>query len=181
MAPNFTLPGSDGKKYTLSDFKGKVVVLEWLNHECPIDSKEYSGGEKGNLPTLQREAQAKGVVWLSIISSGRGQQGYVDAAGANADIATYGASPTAVLLDPDGMVGHFFEAKTTPHMFIIDKDGIVVYQGALESENPVVVADMTQSEPYFKNALAEVLAGKKVAESETRPYGCAVKYVYNKP
>ncbi|HVU38366.1 MAG TPA: redoxin family protein [Opitutales bacterium] len=174
-APDFSLPGNDGKTYKLSDFKGKVVVLEWLNHLCPIDSQHYVGDEKGNMQTLQRFAKDRGVIWLSVISSAKGQQGYVDAKGATEDIAKFKAAPLAVLLDPDGKVGHRYDAKTTPHMFIINKDGLVVYQGGInDGDRPA--ADIPKAKPYFKNALEEVLAGKPVTLSDTKPYGCSVKY-----
>ncbi len=175
-APDFSLPGNDGKTYKLSDFKGKIIVLEWLNHECPIDSKHYVGGAKGNMQTLQRYAKDKGVIWFSVISSGKGQQGYEDAKGATADVAKFDAAPLAVLLDPDGKVGHLFDAKTTPHMFIINQAGEVVYQGGIDDRDPPTPADIPKSKPYFKNALDEVLAGKKVTISDTKPYGCSVKY-----
>lgn len=174
-APDFSLPGNDSKTYKLSDFKGKIVVLEWLNHECPIDAQHYVGGEKAYLPTLQRAAKGQGVAWFSIISSAKGQQGYVDAKGATADLASFKASPLAVLLDAEGKVGHLYDAKTTPHLFIINKDGLVVYQGGInDGDRPA--ADIPLAKPYFKNALDEVLAGKKVTLSDTRPYGCSVKY-----
>jgi hypothetical protein len=175
-APDFSLSANDGKTYKLSDLKGKVVVLEWLNHLCPIDSKHYVGGAKGNMQTLQRTYTAKGVVWFSVISSAPGYEGYVDAAEANADLATFKAAPTAVLFDPTGKVGHQFDAKTTPHMFIINKDGILVYQGGIDSTNPPTVEAIAQSDPYFKKALDEVLAGKPVTRSDTKPYGCGIKY-----
>jgi len=113
------------------------------------------------MQTLQRYAKDKNVIWFSIISSAKGEQGYVDAKGATADLATYQAAPVAVLLDPDGKVGHLFDAKTTPHMFIINQDGLVVYQGGIDDQDPPTPADIPKSQPYFKNALDEVLAGKK--------------------
>lgn len=175
MAPEFSLSGNDGKAHKLSDYKGKIVVLEWLNHDCPIDAQHYVGGAAANMPSLQRYAQDKGVVWLSIISSAKGQQGYVDAQGATADLAKYKASPTLVLLDSEGKVGHLFDAKTTPHMFIINKDGLVVYQGGID-DGSRPAPEIPLAKPHFKNALDEVLTGKKVTLSDTKPYGCSVKY-----
>ncbi len=153
-APNFSLPGDDGKTCQLSDFKGKIVVLEWLNHECPIDSKHYVGGEKGNLQTLQRFAKDQGVIWFSVISSAPGQQGYVDATGATKDVAAFQAAPLAVLLDPNGKVGHLYDAKTTPHLFIINQDGKLVYQGGIDDADPATPADIPKSKPFSKTPLS---------------------------
>jgi peroxiredoxin len=172
-APSFSLPGSDGKTYSLADCKGKVVVLEWFNHQCPIDSIQY---QANNLQNLQKQYTGKGVVWFSVLSSAPGKQGYTDAAGANSQLTEYNASPTAVLLDPTGKVGHLYAAKTTPHLFIIGPNGVIVYQGAIDSQLPSSVADVAASDPWFKNALDATLAGQPVAKGTTKPYGCSIKY-----
>jgi peroxiredoxin len=175
-APDFTLKGSDGKTYNLSDYKGQVVVLEWLNHQCPIDAQQYASG---NMQAVQKEAKDKGVVWLSIISSAPGNQGYVTPAQANEEEISFKAVPTAILLDADGKVGHLYDAKTTPHMFLINKDGVVVYQGAMDSKTPHSPADVASAEPWLKNAMAATLAGQPVANGTTKPYGCSIKYANN--
>ncbi|MGA2052674.1 MAG: redoxin family protein [Opitutales bacterium] len=172
-APDFTLQGSDGKTYKLSDFKGQVVVLEWLNHECPIDSQQYAAG---NMQAVQKEAKGKDVVWFSIISSAPGEQGYVTPAQANEDEISFKAVPTAVLLDPSGTVGHLYGAKTTPHMFLINKDGVLVYQGAMDSITPRSPADVAKADPWFKNAMEATVAGQPVANGTTKSYGCSIKY-----
>lgn len=172
-APTFSLPGSDGKTHALSDYKGKTVVLEWTNDQCPFVKKHYSGG---NMQSLQKDAAAKGVTWLSIISSAPGKQGHVDAKRATELSKERGASPTVVLLDEKGEVGQLFEAKTTPHMFIVDAQGKLVYAGGIDDTPTADPADIKTAKPYVKTALAEVLAGKPVTTAVTKPYGCGVKY-----
>jgi peroxiredoxin len=171
-APDFTLPGADGKTYSLSAQKGKYVVLEWTNHDCPFVKKHYSG----NMQALQKDAADKGVVWLSVISSAPGKQGHVDAARATALTESRGAAPTAVLLDPSGEVGRKYDAKTTPHMFVVAPDGTLVYMGGIDSIPSSDVADIAKATPYVKVALAEAMAGKPVSNASTKPYGCSVKY-----
>jgi len=172
-APDFTLKGNDGRTYTLSDYKGQVVALEWLNHLCPIDSQQYAGG---NMQAVQKEAKGLGVVWFSIISSAPGNEGYVTPAEATADGIRFKAVPTAILLDPTGQVGHLYAAKTTPHMFLINKDGVLVYQGAMDSITPRSPEDVQRADPWFKNAMEAVVAGKPVANGTTKSYGCSIKY-----
>lgn len=172
-APDFSLADSHGKTRTLSSFKGKFVVLEWTNHKCPFVEKHYGSG---NLQSLQKEATGKGVVWLSVISSAPGKQGHVSAAQANELTAARDAVPTAVLLDPSGDVGRRYEAKTTPHLFIIAPDGTLIYKGGIDSVPSADPADIAKAKPYVKTALSEALAGKPVSEPVTRPYGCSVKY-----
>ena len=172
-APAFSLPGADGKTYSLADFKGKYVVLEWTNHDCPFVKKHYGSG---NMQSQQKELTGKGAVWLSIVSSAPGKQGHVDAAKANDLTKSRGAAPTAVLLDPSGDVGHKYEAKTTPHMYIVAPDGKLIYMGGIDSIPSSDAGDIAQATPYVKVALAEAMSGKPVTNASTKPYGCSVKY-----
>ena len=172
-APEFTLTDSKGTSHKLSDFRGKLVVLEWLNHECPFVKKHYSGGD---MQKLQQEYTAKGVVWLSIISSAPGKQGHRTGPQAEADTADKKASPTAVLLDPSGEVGKKYDAKTTPEMFVLDKEGKVLYAGAIDSIKSTDSADIAKAENHVRAALDAALAGKPVPTPQTKPYGCSVKY-----
>lgn len=172
-APEFTAIDSNGQTHKLSDLKGKTVVLEWTNDGCPYVGKHY---RSGNMQALQKEAAAKGIVWLSVISSAKGEQGYVDGNAANKLTADRGAAPAAVLLDPAGTIGHAYGAKTTPHMYVIDKDGRLVYNGAIDDKPTANVADIPTARSYLKEALAAVADGKPVAVATTRAYGCSVKY-----
>ena len=138
-APDFSAVDSNGKTVKLSDFHGKTVVLEWTNDGCPYVKKHYGSG---NMQSLQKDADAKGIVWLTVVSSAPGKQGYVDGAGANGLTKSRGAAPAAVLLDPDGAVGHLYDARTTPHMFIVDKDGTLVYMGGIDDKATTEVADI---------------------------------------
>ena len=172
-APEFTLTDSKGTSHNLSDFRGKLVVLEWLNHECPFVKKHYSGGD---MQKLQKEYIDKGVVWLSIISSAPGKQGHRTGPQADADTKDKNASPTAVLLDPAGTVGQKYGAKTTPEMFVIDQEGKVIYAGAIDSIKSTDSADIAKAENHVRQALDAALAGKPVPTAKTAPYGCSVKY-----
>ncbi len=172
-APNFTAKTSTGQTVSLSDYKGKVVVLEWTNHECPFVVKHYS---TGNMQKLQQEAKAKGVVWFSVVSSAPGQQGFVTAEQANAVVKEKKATPTAVLLDPDGTLGKLYGARTTPHMFVIDKAGQLQYMGAIDDAPSLANQDVTQANNYVRAAIGQIMAGQKVTTSTTQPYGCSVKY-----
>ncbi len=172
-APDFTLTDSRGQTVSLSDHKGKLVVLEWTNHECPFVRKHYGSG---NMQALQRDYTAKGVVWLSIVSSAPGKQGHVTGEQAEELNKTRKAAPTAVLLDPTGKVGQSYGAKTTPHMYIIDKDGILRYAGGIDDIKSTDQADIKTARNYVAQALDELLAGKPVSEPATAPYGCGVKY-----
>ncbi len=172
-APDFTLTDSAGKSISLSSFKGKYVVLEWTNHECPFVVKHY---KSGNMQAQQKELTGKGAVWLSIISSAPGKQGQVDGAQADKLTGARGAAPTAVLLDPSGEAGRKYDAKTTPHLFIVAPDGKLIYMGGIDSVASSDAEDIAQATPYVKVALSEAMAGKPVTNSSTRPYGCAVKY-----
>jgi peroxiredoxin len=173
VAPDFTLTDSKGTSHKLSDFRGKLVVLEWLNHECPFVKKHYSGG---NMQKLQQEYTAKGVVWLSIISSAPGKQGHRTGPQAEADTKDKNAAPTAVLLDPSGEVGKKYDAKTTPEMFVLDKEGKILYAGAIDSIKSTDSADIAKAENHVRAALDAALAGQPVPTPKTTPYGCSVKY-----
>ncbi len=172
-APDFTLKGSDGKDYKLSQFKGKTVILEWFNNDCPYVKKHY---DSKNMQNIQKEQTGKGAVWLAIISSVKGKEGYVDAAGANKLIADRGMAVTALLLDDTGKVGKQYGAKTTPHMFIIDKDGKVVYQGAIDDRPSASVKSLDGAMNYVTAAMTSIQKGEPVKTASTTPYGCSVKY-----
>ena len=172
-APDFTLTDSNGKAQTLSQYRGKTIVLEWNNPGCPFVHKHY---ESGNIPGQQAKATASGVVWLTINSGAAGKQGHLDGAGANAFVAQYHASPTAYLLDGDGQVGRLYGAKTTPHVFVIDRAGTLRYMGGIDSIASTDKEDIAKSTQYVPQALAELAAGKPVSVSTSQPYGCGVKY-----
>lgn len=172
-APDFKLQGADGKLHALSDYKGHIVVLEWFNPDCPFVKKHYNSK---NMQTLQKRYTEKGVVWLAINSSAKGKQGYCTAEVANKVVKERGATPTAFLLDHDGAVGHLYGAKTTPHMFIIDKQGVLIYQGAIDDKPSTKLQDVKAAHNYVAEILDELLAGKKVSPKATQPYGCSVKY-----
>jgi peroxiredoxin len=174
QAPAFTLVDSNGQTRSLGDFKGKTVVLEWWNYECPFVGKHYGSG---NMQKLQKQWTDKGVVWLTVNSSAAGKQGHVDGAQANQLMKEKGGAPTAVLLDPDGTMGRAYGAKTTPHMFVIDAKGRVVYAGGIDDKPSTDVADIATATNYVEAALEEVTAGRPVAVATSRPYGCSVKYV----
>lgn len=174
-APNFTLPGLNPKSrdVSLSDFKGKIVVLEWLNHGCPFVGKHY---DSGNMPSLQKKYTGKNVIWLSIVSSAPGKQGHVDREDAIRVKRANKSAATDILLDPTGKVGKLYSAKTTPHMYIIDKEGILVYQGAIDDKADTDLSSIASAKNYVASALEEIMAGKKVTAHTTKAYGCSVKY-----
>jgi peroxiredoxin len=172
-APDFTLTDASGKPVALSSFKGKTVVLEWTNQDCPYVRKHYGSG---NMQALQKTAADQGVVWVSISSSAPGLQGYVTAADAQRLTAERKAAPSAFLLDPDGKVGRLYDARTTPQMFVIDKDGKLAYMGAIDDKPSANVADIPGARNYVTEALTAVAAGQPVKLASTRPYGCSVKY-----
>jgi len=173
VAPDFKGVDSNGVEHSLSEYRGKFVVLEWANKGCPYEQKHYLSG---NMESLQKQWTGKGVVWLSIISSAPGQQGYVSPAEENDYLKTMKASPTAALLDPKGAIGHLYDAKTTPHMFVIDPTGKIVYQGAIDDKPTPDQADLKTADNYLSDALNAAMAGKPVAVAVTKPYGCSVKY-----
>lgn len=172
-APDFTGTDSNGKTHKLSDYHGKYVVLEWTNNGCPYTQKHYNSG---NMQALQKEWTAKGVVWLTVLSSAPGEQGYMTAAQENSYMSKEKSSPTAALLDPTGAIGHEYSAKTTPHMFVIDPSGKLIYDGAIDDHATTDLSDVKVSKNYVSAALTEAMAGQPVAVSYTRPYGCSVKY-----
>jgi peroxiredoxin len=172
-APDFSLVDSHGKTRSLAEFSGRPVVLEWWNYQCPFVGKHYGGG---NMQKLQHEWTGKGVVWLTVSSSAAGKQGYVDGARADAIMKEKGGAPTAILLDHDGKVGRAYGAKTTPHMFVIDKNGTLVYAGGIDDKPSTDAADLSGATNYVAAALGELLAGKAVSAKASQPYGCSVKY-----
>ncbi len=172
-APAFTAPDTTGGAVALPALRGKVVVLEWTNDGCPFVGKWYRSGA---MQALQREAASKGAVWVSVISSAPGEQGYVDAAGANALTQSRNAAPAHVVLDPDGRIGHLYKAETTPHIFIIRPDGALGYMGGADSISSTKVEDLARATPYAKQALEAIAAGGDAPNAVTRPYGCTVKY-----
>ena len=172
-APLFTAPATNGTPVSLASYKGKIVVLEWTNHECPYVRKHY---ETGNMQALQREATGQGVVWLTLISSAKGEQGYVTAAQADDLTASRKAAPTAVLLDEPGVVGRMYGATNTPHMYVITKDGVLAYAGAIDDKPTTRRSDVESAQNYVRPALAAVAAGQPVKTPVTRAYGCTIKY-----
>jgi peroxiredoxin len=172
-APAFTLTDSQGKTHSLKDFAGKTVVLEWTNNECPFVKKHYDGK---NMQAQQGEAKDGGVVWLVLNSSASGKQGHVTAEQANAIQAKWGARQAAYLFDTPGTVGRAYGAKTTPHMYVIDGQGILRYNGAIDSNPSSDPKDIPGATQYVRAALADLMAGKAVATPTTRPYGCSIKY-----
>jgi peroxiredoxin len=172
-APDFVLTDTNGKTHHLSDYKGKYVVLEWYQPDCPFVRKHYNSG---NMQALQKEYVSKGVVWLSIDSSAAGQEGNYPPDRLNQIATKTGSIRTALLLDADGKVGHLYGAKTTPDMYIINPQGILVYQGAIDDKPSTELGDVRTAKNYVKTALNAVMAGQSVATASTRPYGCSVKY-----
>ena len=172
-APAFVAADVNGKPVRLSDFKGKTVVLEWNNPECPFVKKHYGSG---NMQKTQATATKDGVVWLSINSGAPGKQGHMSGDEAKAVLAKSGARPTAYLLDPRGVVGKAYDAKTTPHMYIVNKAGILVYEGGIDDKPTPRPADISGARNHVLAALSEIKAGKAVSVPTSRPYGCNVKY-----
>jgi peroxiredoxin len=172
-APGFTVSATTGSPVSLSSYKGKVVVLEWTNHDCPYVRKHY---ESGNMQGLQREATGQGVVWLTVISSSEGTQGYVTPPQADELTTSRKAAPTAVLLDTKGVAGKLYGATNTPHMYVVDKVGMLVYAGAIDDRPTSRRADVPGATNYVRAALDAVAAGQPVKTPVTRAYGCTVKY-----
>lgn len=172
-APAFTGVDSTGKTWSLDDLAGQPVILEWTNHDCPYVKKHY---DAGNMQALQREAADDGYVWLSVISSAPGKQGHVNADKADALTAERDAAPTAVILDSDGSIGRAYGARTTPHMYLIDQAGALVYMGGIDDRATTDPADIPGAANYVRLAMAELGAGEPISQSVTRPYGCSVKY-----
>ena len=172
-APDFSAPDQDGQTRSLADYRGKVVVLEWTNHDCPFVKKHYGSS---NMQALQREAAAKGIVWLSIVSSPPGEQGHVTPDQAKTLTSERGAAPAAVLLDPQSRIARAYAATTTPHMYVIDGQGVLRYMGGIDSIASNRAEDVAKAEPLAKNAMLAVAEGRPVAQPVTRNYGCAIKY-----
>jgi hypothetical protein len=173
VAPVFTLENQLGGKISLSDFKGKIVVLEWFNHECPFVKKHY---RSNNMQRLQKKYLEKGVIWLIINSSAPGKQGHLNLENGKKILEENNAAPSALLFDADGKVGVAYGAKTTPHMFIVDSAGNLRYKGAIDNVKSTREGDIEGAKNYVTQALDQLLNGKEVSESSTEPYGCSVKY-----
>ena len=172
-APTFTATAADGSSISLAGLRGKTVVLEWTNHDCPFVKKHY---ESGNIQTLQKDAAAKGYVWLQVISSAPGKQGHVDGATAIRLNKERGATPANTLLDPEGKLGRLYGAQTSPHLFIIDPAGTLLYKGGIDSIPSAKKEDLTKADNYVRLAFADLAAGRKIAQASTQPYGCSIKY-----
>jgi alkyl hydroperoxide reductase subunit AhpC len=172
-APDFTALDSHGNSVQLHAYQGKTVVLEWTNADCPYTRKHYTSG---NMQSVQGLAQQNGVVWLTVISSAPGKQGFVNGPAANALTQSRKAVPTAVLLDPSGAVARLYAAKTTPHLFVIDKNGALQYMGGMDSIATTDEADIPRAQPYLKEAMLAVVQGNPVPHPVTKPYGCSIKY-----
>jgi peroxiredoxin len=172
-APDFSLTDSKGKTQSVSQYKGKYVVLEWFNPECPFVKKHYGSG---NMQKLQEEFTGKGVVWLTLDSNAPGLEGNLTAEQANAKMTEWKTKQSALVLDPDGKAGRSYGAKNTPHMFVINPEGKIVYEGAIDSKATPNPSDIANSTNYVKVALEESMGGKTVSNANTKPYGCSVKY-----
>jgi AhpC/TSA family len=172
-APAFSAKDTYGRTYRLADLRDRWVVLEWHNQGCPYVRKHY---DSGNMQKLQKTWTEKGVIWLTVISSAPGMQGHVTTEEANSYVKTSKASPTAILLDPSGELGHLYEALTTPHMYVINPRGVLIYNGAIDNTPSTELSDVADAVNYVSAALAEAMAGKPVAIPTSRPYGCSVKY-----
>ncbi|MDB5490787.1 MAG: thioredoxin family protein [Micavibrio sp.] len=172
-APNFEATDSTGKTHKLSDLRGRIVVLEWTNDQCPYVRKFYDAGA---MQKMQQDATGKGIVWLSVVSSAKGKEGYTEADAANRDIAQFKSRETGRLLDPTGALGHMYGATSTPHMFVIDKAGVLAYSGAMDDQPSVSPSTLRDAKNYVLAAIDELSANRPVAIATSKPYGCAVKY-----
>ncbi|MFV3073320.1 thioredoxin family protein [Niveispirillum fermenti] len=172
-APAFTVTNVDGASVNLADYKGKLVVLEWTNHGCPFVRKHY---DSGNMQALQKEATDQDIVWLAVISSAPGEQGHLSPADAKARMQEERWAASTILLDPEGTMGRAYDAKTTPHMYIIGTDGTLLYNGAIDDKPTAKQEDIKGARNHVREALAEIRAGKPVSMASTKPYGCNVKY-----
>lgn len=172
-APAFSATDTTGRTWSLKDLSGEGMILEWTNHDCPYVQKHYGSG---NMQSLQQEARDGGYAWLSVISSAPGKQGHVTAAQADELTRDRGALPTAVVLDDDGTMGRAYGAQTTPHLYVIDGAGTLVYMGGIDDRATTNPADVVGATNYVRLALGDLAAGRPVASAATRPYGCSVKY-----
>ena len=175
-APEFSAVDTAGKSHKLSDFKGKLVVLEWTNPGCPFVRKHYSGDAAGNMQSLQKEFTGKGVVWLAINSTEASSSDYLAPAKLASWVGEKQAQPTATLMDESGKIGQLYSAKTTPHMYIISPQGVLVYAGAIDSVPSAKVDDIKTATNYVRQGLNEALGGKSISMANTKAYGCSVKY-----
>ena len=176
IAPNFTLINQDNETINLSSFKGKKVILEWTNHECPFVKRHY---DTNNMQNLQEEFTDDGIIWLSIISSAEGKQGYITKSEAKELTTNRNAYPSHVLFDSNGDVARLYDAKTTPHMYIIDESGALKYQGAIDdlgSTGALFSTDLAEAKNYVRNAIVSLLLNEDIVDKKTRPYGCSIKY-----
>lgn len=171
-APDFSVVDVNGKTQRLSDFAGKTVILEWSNHDCPYVRKHYNSATMQN---LQRDMTKDGIVWLTVISSPPGEQGYVNAAQAKELTASRNAAPSNVLLDPKGTMGRAYRAQTTPHMYIIDDKGTLVYAGAIDDKPSASSGSLNGARSYVRQAISELKAGKPMSQPTTKAYGCSIK------
>lgn len=174
-APDFKGLDSKGQTQTLSQYKGKIVVLEWSNPFCPYVGKHY---DSRNMQNLQKEALAEDVIWLTVVSSAEGKEGYMSAADAEKYMAAKGSAPTARILDASGEIGRAYGAKTTPHMFVVDPSGTLVYAGAIDDNDSFKPETVATAKNYVREAIASIKSGKPLEISSTKSYGCSVKYVY---
>ena len=174
-APGFTGTTAKGETLSLDQYRGKTVILEWTNHDCPYVRKHY-GAE--NMQALQKQTTAEGVVWLTVISSAPGTQGHLEGEAAIEEAASKGAAPSAILLDPEGDIGRKYDARVTPHMYIVSPDGELVYKGGIDDKPTANKADIATATNYVKLALSELAAGKPVSNPSTRAYGCSIKYTH---
>ncbi len=173
-APAFSAKAADGSTINLASLKGKTVVLEWTNHECPFVKKHYD--KSGNIPALQKEFTAKGIVWLQVVSSAPGKQGYVDNTAAIKVNKDRNAVPTNTILDPEGTLAKLYGAQTSPHFFIINDKGVLVYKGGVDSTPSNKPEDIPAATNYVREALTAVASNKKVPNASTKPYGCSIKF-----
>jgi len=172
-APDFTLTDSKGIEHHLSDYKGKYVVLEWVNFDCPFVKKHY---QSGNMQSLQKQLTSEDVIWLSINSSAEGKQGNYTPEQINEIMNNSHAVPSAYLIDANGEVGRMYGAKTTPHMFIVNPDGTLIYQGAIDDQPTFDPADIAKAKNYVLSAMAAAKSGQAIQEPTTTSYGCSIKY-----
>lgn len=172
-APDFTVKDAEGTEHSLADFKGKTVVLEWLNHGCPFVKKHY---DSGNMQQLQADAAKDGVVWLSVVSSAPGKQGHMSPEDTMKKANEVGSKATAILLDEDGTMGKAYAAKTTPQMYVINEEGNLVYMGAIDDDRSANPEMAKTANNYVRAALDSAAAGEPVDKATTKPYGCSVKY-----
>jgi hypothetical protein len=172
-APDFSVVDAHGNVHSLSDFEGQFVILEWLNHGCPFVKKHYDGN---NMQEMQKRYTEKGVVWLSVVSSAPGTQGYMEPEETLKTMEEKNAAPTAILLDVDGTMGRAFDARVTPHMYIINPEGILEFNGAIDDKPTARLRDLEGAHNYVDAAMASLLNGEPVEVTTNTPYGCTVKY-----